>query len=75
MRGHNICFCHRYLGSVIYAFKNTLTTTLNHKTCLNISGQGLKKTMFTINAIFTKIALIANRVFSKTYPKVFIQVL
>ena len=28
------------LGSVSFVFKNTLTTTLNHKTCINTSGQG-----------------------------------
>ena len=43
---------HRYLGSVIFAFKNI--TTLNHKTCINTSGQGFKKTLFAINAIFSK---------------------
>ena len=32
---------HKYLGSVSFAFKNTLTTTLNHKTCINTSGQVL----------------------------------
>ena len=39
--------------------------TRSHKTCFNISGQGFKKTLFAINAIFflVKIALIANRVF------------
>ena len=41
------CFSHRYLGS--------LTTTLNHKTCLdNTSRQVLEKTLFAINAIFTQ---------------------
>ena len=33
---------HRYLGSVIFAFKTTLTT-LNHITCINTFGQGFKK--------------------------------
>ena len=42
-----------------------LTTTLNHKTCINTSRQLLKKTLFTINAIFTR-ALIADSVFFKT---------
>ena len=27
--------------------------TLSHKTCFNTSGQGFKKTLFAINAIFT----------------------
>ena len=34
---------HRYLGSVIFAFKTTLTTTLNHITYINTFGQGFKK--------------------------------
>ena len=33
----------RYLGSVIFAFKTTLTTTLNHITCINTFGQDFKK--------------------------------
>ena len=45
-----------------------LTTTLNHKTCINTSRQLLKKTLFTINAIFTR-ALIADSVFFKTLSK------
>ena len=45
---------HRYLGSVIFAFKTTLTATLNHITCINTFGEGFKKTLFAINAIFTK---------------------
>ena len=36
---------HRYLGSVIFAFLNTLTTTINHKTCVNTSGQVLEKSI------------------------------
>ena len=28
--------------------------TLSHKTCISTSGQGFKKTLFAINAIFTK---------------------
>ena len=64
------------LGVNNFALKNILTPTLNNKTCINTSGQVLKKTLFAINAIFTvKIALIANRVFSKTCPEEFIQVL
>ena len=31
-----------------------LTTTLNHKTCINTSRQVLEKTLFAINAIFTQ---------------------
>ena len=31
-----------------------LTTTLNHKTCMNTSRQVLEKTLFAINAIFTQ---------------------
>ena len=31
-----------------------LTTILNHKTCINISRQVLEKTLFAINAIFSK---------------------
>ena len=31
-----------------------LTTSLNHKTCINTSRQVLEKTLFTINAIFTQ---------------------
>ena len=31
-----------------------LTTTLNHKTCINTSRQALEKTLFAIIAIFTK---------------------
>ena len=34
---------HRSLGSVIFAFKTTLTTTLNHITCINTFEQGFKK--------------------------------
>ena len=45
---------HRCLGSVIFAFKITLTTTLNHITCINTSRQVLEKTLFAINAIFTQ---------------------
>ena len=48
------CYRHKYLGSVIFAFKNTLTTSLNHKTCINISGQGLKNNLFAIDVILTK---------------------
>ena len=69
-------FAHRYLGSVAFAFKNTMTTTLNHKTCIISSGQVLEKTPFAVNAIFTvKIEMVANRVFLKPCPEVFIQVL
>ena len=32
------CSQHKYLGSVIFVFKNTLTTTFYHKTCINPSG-------------------------------------
>ena len=32
-----------------------LTTTLNHKTCINTSRQVLEKTLFTISAIFTQV--------------------
>ena len=35
-----LIFGNRHLGSLIFAFQNTLTTTLNHKTCINTSGQG-----------------------------------
>ena len=45
---------HRHLGSVIFAFDTTLTTTLNHNTCINTFGEGFKKTLFAINALFTK---------------------
>ena len=34
---------HRYLGSVICAFKDTLTMTLCHKIRFNTSVQGFKK--------------------------------
>ena len=51
---YSIGFIHRYLGSVIFAFKTTLTTTLNHITCINTFGQGFKKTLFAIYALFTK---------------------
>ena len=60
-RARAYCACsecgwgHRYLGSVIFAFKTTLTTTLNSITCINTFGHGLKKkTLFAINALFTK---------------------
>ena len=54
---------HRYLGSVIFAFKKTLTTTLNHKTCIiNTSGQGFKKRPYSLSMLY----LIANKVFFKT---------
>ena len=46
-----------------------LTTTLNHKTCINTSRQVLEKTLFAIDAIFSKRALIANSVFFKTLSK------
>ena len=46
-----------------------LTTTLNLKTCINTSRQVLEKTLFAINAIFSKRALIANSVFFKTLSK------
>ena len=56
-----------------------LTTILNHKSCINTSRQVLEKTIFAINAIFTKCsltmlslvkrALIANSVFFKTLSK------
>ena len=63
-------FAHRYLGSVAFAFKNTMTTTLNHKTCIISSGQVLEKTPFAVNAIFTvKIEMVANRVFLKTLSR------
>ena len=32
-----------------------LTTTLNHKTCINTSRQVLEKTLFAISAIFTQV--------------------
>ena len=68
---------HRYLGSVIFAFKTTLSTTLNHITCIDTFGQGFKKDAIRhqCSLYCVKIALIANRVFSKTYLEVFIQVL
>ena len=47
---HNNGCDYRYFGSIIFSFKNTLTTTLNHKTCTRF----LKKTLFAINANFTK---------------------
>ena len=34
-----------------YEQKDTLTMTLSHKTCINISGQGFKKTLSAINVI------------------------
>ena len=62
---------HRYVGSVIFAFKTTLTTTLNHITCINTFGQGFKKDAIHYQCSLyypcVKIALIVNRVFSKTY--------
>ena len=61
--------CHRYLGSVSFAFKNALTSALNHKTCIKTSGQILEKTLFAINAIFSKVALKANRVLFKTLTR------
>ena len=33
----------RYLWSVIFAFKTTLTTPLKRITCINTFGQGFKK--------------------------------
>ena len=46
---------HRCLGSVIFALKTTLTTTLNHITCINTFGQGFKKDATRyISALFTK---------------------
>ena len=51
---HRNGFFHRYLGSVIFAFKTTLTTTLNRITCINTLDKVLKKTLFAINALFTK---------------------
>ena len=71
------CSCkHRYLGSVIFAFKTTLTTTLNHA-YINTFGQGFKKDAirYQCSLYFVKIAMIANRVFSKACLEVFIQVL
>ena len=47
------CVIPQILGSVNFALKDTLTTALIHKTCINIFGQVLEKTLFTINAIFT----------------------
>ena len=61
-------------GSVIFAFKTTLTPTLNHITCINTFGEGFKKDAIR-HQCSVKIALIANRVFSKTCLEVFIQVL
>ena len=61
---------HKYLGSVVFAFKTTLTNTLNHITCIILLDKVLKKTLIAINAL-----LMANRVFSKTCLEVFIQVL
>ena len=31
-----------------------VSTTLNHKTCINTSRQVLEKTLFAINAVFTQ---------------------
>ena len=70
---HSLPGLTQILGVSNFAFKNTWTTTLNHKICINTSEHGFKKTLFAISAI--KTAMIANRVFSKTYPEVFIQVL
>ena len=42
------------LGVNIFASYNTLTTTLNHKTFINTSGQGFKNILCTINAAFTQ---------------------
>ena len=39
-----------------------LTTTLNHKTCINTSRQVLEKTLFAINAIFTQDNLSKTKV-------------
>ena len=47
-------FDHRYLSSVIFAFKNTLTTTFSYTTCKIISGQGFSKDRIRYNVIFTE---------------------
>ena len=62
-----IGICHRYLGSVIFAFQDTLTITLHHKTCNNTSGQGFfkKKQPYSLSMK----ALIANRAFFKTLSR------
>ena len=44
-----------------------VSTTLNHRTCINTSRQVLEKTLFAINAILR--ALMANSVFFKTLSK------
>ena len=66
---------HRYLGSVIFVFKDTLTTTLNHKTCINTSGQGLEKerpywlsiATFTKDNNFSKMKVVGGSL-QKTIP-------
>ena len=49
-----ICFKPQILGINNFYVLDHLTTTLNHKTCINTSGQSLKKTLITINAVFTQ---------------------
>ena len=52
---HRRCLIkHRYFGSVIFAFKTTLTTTLIILLVLILLDKVLKKTLFAINALFTK---------------------
>ena len=67
----------QYFFFFFFAFKNTLTTTLNHKTCINTSGQGFKKRPYSLSmlSLLVKTALIANMVFSKICPKVCMLVL
>ena len=45
----SVKFCTDTWGQLVL-----LTTILNHKTCINISRQVLEKTLFAINAIFSK---------------------
>ena len=68
---------HRYLGSVFFAFKNTLTTALNHKTCINTSGHLFKKKRpysLSMLSLLVKIAIKANRVFLKPVQKYLLRV-
>ena len=60
---------HRYFRSVSFAFLNILTTTLNHKTCVNTCTFRKDPIRCECYLYTVKIALAEKRVFLKTLSR------
>ena len=54
MRSKLKCKHPQILGVSTDTWDQLVSTTLNHKTCINTFRQVLEKTLFAINAIFSK---------------------